>query len=276
MPVHIDTHVHVVSPDEESFPLDPSGLTGEWYRDDPCSVERLVDLMDEAGVDAAVLVQAVSAYGYDNRYCADAARRFPDRCTSVACVRTSAVDAADVARGLIEDEGMRGVRWMALHGESLGEPEALWGTIARLHAPALVTILGDRLEELAETIPSLPAVPVALDHCGFADFSRGVPPALTALAELPTLHLKISTNVLDLMARHGDPPEMVAELAARFGAERLMWGSDYSQTHDRPYRELVEQGRAASARLSEDQRAAFLGGTALSVWPELGRGRARR
>src|SRR5438046_1964589 len=102
--MQIDTHVHVISDDEARFPLDPTGVTGAWYRDDPCSVGRLLRLMEEAGVDAAVLVQAISAYRHDNRYCAYAARRHPERCTSVACIDVTSPDATDAARHVVTDE----------------------------------------------------------------------------------------------------------------------------------------------------------------------------
>ena len=81
--------------------------------------------------------------------------------------------------------------------------------------------------------------------------------------------LKVSTIVLDGLRSHGDVRDGLAELAACFGAERLMWGSDFSQTHDRPYAELAEQARFAASHLDDDARAAFLGGTALRHWPEL-------
>jgi predicted TIM-barrel fold metal-dependent hydrolase len=269
--VHIDSHVHVVSPDEDLYPLDPSDFTDAWYREDPCSVERLLELMDEARVDAAVLVQAVSAYRYDNRYCTDAARRFPARCTSVACVDVTAGDVIAVAQDVVEREHARGIRWFAIRDAGVREPRALWDAIAGLRVPVVVTILPDRLEELAATIPAIPTIPLALDHCGFVSFASGIPDALGDLAAFPNLHLKVSSNTLELMAEHGDPADGVAELAARFGVERLIWGSDYSQTHDRPYPALVESGRAAAAKLSVEQRDWFLGGTALKLWPELAR-----
>ena len=267
--MHVDTHVHVISPDQDRFPLNPNGMTEPWYQDDPCSVGRLLGLMDDAGVDAAVLVQPFTAYQYDNRYCAYAARRHPQRCTSVACVDVEAADAVDVARDVVEREGMRGLRWAAIRDGSVREPRALWDEFAALDVPVVVTILDHRLPELAEAIPSLPNIPLALDHCGFATYSKGIPDELCALAAFPNLHLKVSSMALDLMAEHGDPADGVADLATRFGPERLMWGSDYSQTHDRPYGELVEWGRAATAKLSDEQREWVLGGTALKLWPEL-------
>ena len=268
--MQVDTHVHVISDDDARFPLDPSGVTGAWYRDDPCSVERLLGLMDDSGVDAAVLVQAISAYKHDNRYCAESARRFSERCTSVACVDLAGADPVRAARQVVRDEGMRGIRWVAITEGGLQEPRAVWDEIVTLGVAVVVTILADRLAELAATIPTLPPIPLALDHCAFADFSHGVPDALGALAAFPNLFLKVSSNALDLMAEHGDPAEVVAELAARFDG-RLMWGSDYSQTHDRPYANLVDWGRSATTKLSNEHRAGYLGENALTMWPELRR-----
>jgi predicted TIM-barrel fold metal-dependent hydrolase len=266
----VDTHTHVVSDDEHAYPLHPSDLTAAWYRDEPCSVERLLSLMDESGVDRVVLVQGMSAYGTDNRYTHDSARRYPGRCTSVAFLDLRGDDPAGELRRLVTVEGMRGLCWVSLFdGQSLEEPESVWGTVVELGIPVVVTILADALPALAEVMPRLPAVPMALDHCGFADFTEGVPDELAALAAFPNLHLKVSSNVLESAEPHGDVRHLVAELAGRFGAQRLMWGSDYSQTHDRPYPELVALHRHAASGLSDAEREWYLGGTALGVWPEL-------
>jgi hypothetical protein len=74
----------------------------------------------------------------------------------------------------------------------------------------------------------------------------------------------------DVAARDGDPRDLVDTLAARFGPRRLMWGSDFSQTHDRSYAELVAFGRQAVSRRPEEDRRRVLGETALTLWPELG------
>lgn len=265
----IDTHTHVVAADEDRYPLDPSGMTEPWYRDDPCSIERLLGLMDEARVDAAVLVQGISAYGFDNRYVLDAAQAHSDRCTSVVYLDVGAPDATVTLQRDVTEYGARGLRWVAFGDTGITEPRAVWDEIARLGIPVVVTLLADRLAALDAAIPGLPDVPLALDHCGFADFSHGVPGDLRALAAHPRLHLKVSTIALDRMAEHGDVRDGFAELAAHFGTDRLMWGSDYSQTHDRPYPELAEYARHAASKVSADAQAAYLGGTALDLWPEL-------
>jgi L-fuconolactonase len=268
----VDTHVHVIAGDEDRYPLNPSGVTGAWYRDDPCSVERLVDLMGLAEVDAAVLVQGISAYRFDNRYTLDSAMQHPERCTSVVCVDLGGQDPAAEVSALL-DRGARGVRWVALHDGGLREPRAVWDVVAARRVPVVVTVLEPHLPRLLDVLPRLPDVPLALDHCGFADCARGLPETLTDLAAFPTVHLKVSTIALDAAAEHGDVREFLSDLTACFGATRLMWGSDYSQTHDRPYPELAEYARHASSTLTDEDRASFLGRTACTLWPELQRKR---
>jgi predicted TIM-barrel fold metal-dependent hydrolase len=264
----IDTHVHVVAPDESRYPLNPSGVTAPWYRDDPCSVERLLGLLDDHDVAAAVLVQAISAYRFDNRYALDAAAAHPDRTTAVACVDLAGPDPVSQARRAVA-AGAGGLRWVAIHDGGLLEPAGVWAAAEQMRLPVVVTILAEHLPALADALPRLPRVPLALDHCGFADFAHGVPDELAALAKAPNLALKVSTIALDHAAAHGDVRELLGDLVDRFGAGRLMWGSDYSQTHDRPYGDAVEYARHAASKLRDDERDSFLAGTARAYWPEL-------
>ena len=90
---------------------------------------------------------------------------------------------------------------------------------------------------------------------------------MLALARHVGLHLKVTSHVLE--AAGADAPALVERLAATFGADRLVWGSDYPQTHDRSYAKLVALGRAACEELTESDRARVLGGNALRLWPQL-------
>ena len=56
-----------------------------------------------------------------------------------------------------------------------------------------------------------------------------------------------------------------------FGADRLLWGSDFCQTHDRSYAELVALGAGAFAGLTAADRALCQGANALRLWPGLAR-----
>jgi predicted TIM-barrel fold metal-dependent hydrolase len=91
-----------------------------------------------------------------------------------------------------------------------------------------------------------------------------------ALARFRHVHLKVSTNVFAFAVSIGlTPATLVRELADVFGANRLMWCSDWPQVHDRPYKQLVQEGIEAGSLLSDSERDNYLGGTALSIWPVL-------
>ena len=67
----------------------------------------------------------------------------------------------------------------------------------------------------------------------------------------------------------GESEPLLGALVQRFGARRIMWGSNFPATYDRSYGELVDQGRASVAFLPEADQRWVLGETALSLWPEL-------
>jgi predicted TIM-barrel fold metal-dependent hydrolase len=273
-PGAIDTHVHVIAADEATYPLRPMSLSGAWYREAPCSAEGLLDRMDACGVAKAILVQALGAYSYDNRYAADSARRHPDRLVGVCCVDPLGSDPCGELTYWVRERGMRGVRLFALARDGPGwldDPRTfpLWERAAELDARIVVTILAHQIPALRSALQRFPETAVSLDHCGFPPLVRDPWPEaapLFALAEHPRLFLKVSTHVLDAARRGGDPRRFVAALADRFGPERLMWGSDFCQTHDRSYAELVAQGRDAFSGLSAGDQAWCLARTAAKLW----------
>jgi L-fuconolactonase len=266
----VDSHVHVIAPDAARYPLNPRPLSGQWYLEAPCSAERLLAEMDGAGVDRAVLVQAVGAYTFDNAYAADSARARPDRFVSAACIDPQGPDPKGELDRWIRERGMQAVRIFAVSRTTswLGDPETfpVWEHALSLGAHPIVTIMGPhQLPELVRFLEAFPDVPVSLDHCGFPDASK--PDSLFALARFPKLQLKVTTHVIDAGDEHdGEPQPFIARIAENFGAERMMWGSDFSQTHDRSYAELAALGRRAFDGLSAQDRAACLGGTAARVW----------
>src|SRR3974377_458389 len=93
MPV-IDIHPHIVSPDTRRDPLAPPGGTqSTWSSERPTTYETLTKAMDEAGIDKAAIVHSSTAYGYDNRYVADAVAAVPSRFTAVCSIDVMAPDA---------------------------------------------------------------------------------------------------------------------------------------------------------------------------------------
>src|SRR5215204_3466998 len=212
----IDTHVHVVSDDRDRYPLNPGFSTNPWYETHPCTGPQLRALMAGAGVDGAVLVQGIGAYSFDNSYTLAAAAEAPRTFTSVVCSDRTGDDAVATVESLVRDHGARGFRWVTFAEDPrIAEPRPLWDALARLGVPVVVTFMADRLPEFAELVPRLPAIPLAIDHCAFADFSRGVPDDLAELAAHPNVYLKASTHAIHAAAAGGDPADAIAELLAR-------------------------------------------------------------
>lgn len=272
----VDTHVHVVARDEARYPLRPSGVGSQWFREHPVTVEDFLATAAAAGVDRAVLVQAHGAYGADNAYVLDALRVAPERFVGVVIVDPVPPGAPSRLRELAAAPGCHGVRLFGIGPEPPvwfdGDTGvALWDAAVDLGLRIVVTLLAPDLPRLVSLLDRHPGVPVVLDHCGFPDVAGGPPfvraAPLFALARHPGLHLKITSHVLE--GAGPDAGELVERLASGFGAERLVWGSDYPQTHDRPYRELVALGREACAGLPADDQARVLGGNALRLWPSL-------
>jgi predicted TIM-barrel fold metal-dependent hydrolase len=275
----VDTHVHVVSRDRDRYPLAPGVGVHAWYDEQPADVDALLAAMDSAGVQATIMVQGHGAYSYDNSYCADARHAAPQRLASVSIIDMNRPDRMELLTYWTQ-RGMGGTRlfhipiperpWL---DDELTMP--FWHRIDELGVRANICIVRRDLPRLARLLEWAPAVPISLDHCGLIEIpgfdpSRSHLDEVCALSRFDNLHLKVSTNVFTFATQIGlTPAALVRELADAFGANRLMWCSDWPQVHDRPYPQLVREGLDAGAQLSDDERAAYMGGTALSIWPEL-------
>lgn len=271
--VIIDTHTHVVSTDEQRFPLvcvatepdDPSA----WPLHARISAVELAAEMEACGVGRACLVQGFAAYRFDNRYTVEAAEARPDRFVSVCALDSQDPQSPVQLEALSAHPRLRGVRLVTgfmeedegLEGEGA---QRIWDAADRLGLVVVAFAFAPQLEALTRAARLHAARPVVLDHCGFLDLTREFE-RLEPLAALENVHLKVSSRVLV----QDDPARLVRRLADRFGAARLMWGSDFPASHERSYRDWVELARAGAERLSDDEADRFLGATALELWPEL-------
>ena len=125
------------------------------------------------------------------------------------------------------------------------------------------------LPRLRTMIERFPGVTVALDHLGNAirGDSTTVPQTLLDLAGLPNAYLKWSCVNLDAAAQAGVEFRVLFEpLLERFGAERLLWGSNFPATHHSPYAALVQQALDATAFVSASERDLLFGGAALKLY----------
>jgi L-fuconolactonase len=262
--------VHVVSRDLERYPLRPHRPGPDWFTEHACPTDEFVDLMAANGVERAVLVQALGAYSDDNRYCVDSANADPHRFTAVVYADSSDALARWAA------EGATGVRVVAGTGDGMPglDTPAVSDLIAaavELDVRVLLTTFSGSLAQLPALLGRFGDLRIAIDHCAFPDLAGGPPypkaRALFEMAAVPNVNIKVSTNALDQATKAGgDPRDFVGALAEAYGPERLQWGSDWSQTHDRPYAELVAYAKRAFSVIPEDARQWVEFRTARQFW----------
>jgi L-fuconolactonase len=265
-----DTHVHVVSDDVLSFPRRAGGPGRDWWTGRAVDSNALVGDLDGAGVARAVVVQAVGAYGSDNRYARWVVDAHPDRFVLVPAVDLESADPAAQLVMLMEEGSVAGVRLFGIGVDgswlSDGRGRAVWELAAISDLTVVPTLLPDDLPALRALAGQVPDAQVALDHCGFPDLRSGPPyqdaAELFALAHCPSIHLKMTSLVLRDASLHGGATPLAERLLTSFGPDRLCWGSDHPQTLELKYLEMLALAWDALGTSDADARASVFDGTA--------------
>jgi predicted TIM-barrel fold metal-dependent hydrolase len=266
----IDTHVHLASADLERYPhaAERPFETAAYVN----RAEHLLARMDEAGVAGATIVQAFGLYGFDNSLHADAAAQYPERFVGVCGLSPALPDAPARLRELVQARGMRGLRVVLRGGPLEASPDdarfrALMTEAEHLGIPVCLLTLAQYLPAIGDLARRQPGLRIAIDHLGIPN--RGPVRAedrLLALAEMPNVFLKFSSM---LFLGGPDYLDLLHRLIARFGADRLLWGSNYPPTDEGGYVNTVEIARRALADLPASDQHALFTGTALRLWPQL-------
>jgi predicted TIM-barrel fold metal-dependent hydrolase len=270
----IDAHLHVVSSDTDRFPQQPSGFGRDWWTGRAVDVEQIGRDLDATGVDRGVIVQAVGPYRNDNTYARAAVAEEPDRFALVAAIDAGGKDPGTELAAVVHAGPVAAVRVFAAAGDATWLDDergrAIWEVAASTGTPIVAALFPDHLAALAALVATQPELIVALDHLAFPDLTGGAPypkaSPLLALAEVPAVHLKVTTISLTTAQAAGGTRALVEHLVERFGADRIAWGSDHPQSYELPYPEMVALANEACAGLDDDARAAVLGGTAARLW----------
>jgi L-fuconolactonase len=249
-----------------------------WYE----PVETLLFQMDRTGVGAAVLTQVLGQF--DNSYQQGCLRRFPGRFASVVAVDAAEPDAVARLHRLV-DEGASGLRLRA-DARSPGEdPLALWraaeasGVVVSCAGPAALFV-SPAFGELMRATPRLVVVLEHLGGLGRPDVGdmAAVRLKVLGLASHPNLRLKLP-GLGQLAARKArlpqqgspldsDPRDLVRDMIAGYGAERVMWGSDFPPVAAREgYASALSWVRDdALADLTKSERDLVFGGVAAGAF----------
>lgn len=262
--------------------------------------ELLVAEMDNADIDVA-LIQSDPMLVRGSEYLGECVRRFPSRLRALMPVdewrvvaETDAV-VAEVVRGITE-LGLSGVKYIApnsyLGSEASwdGPPyDRLWSAVADLGVPVFMQmgasqvrptpptiereVYAAEVERLRHWLQRYPSIPLIVTHglpwrtC-WDGLSFTIPDCLLSLFDAPNAHLEIvvPARVGDFLEYPYTPAaSMVAALATRLGADRLLWGSDAPfQSRSCTYvqgRRWIEQSGAPS----QDDLRMLMGGTAARI-----------
>ncbi len=294
-----DTHAHVLSADLERYPYSTlRGGAKPPVNPVVFQVEDLVRELDAHGVAHACIVQRATLYGYDNRYALDSAAKFAQRFVPIVVLDAEDPLSPAALRALAQQQRLGGLRIVApqltekdtawLDSE---ESLRLWRAAADLALPVTVILYRRNNEAGRAALLGIARrfrdLPILIDHVGVPHASTpetryaasqgieyvippppdfGIHESVAQFGDLPHVHFKVTDINFDrLEERQFDSADFVRALADRFGAERLLWGSDVGQS-PAPYAEKVERLHAAAAKLSAHERAEFLGGTAQRLY----------
>ncbi|NKQ53170.1 amidohydrolase [Amycolatopsis sp. K13G38] len=278
----IDTHCHIISDDLARYPRAPiGGKQSGWATTRPVTAEGMAGRMDEAGIAQAVLVQATTAYGYDNSYVLDSRARRPDRFVAVGTVDPLRPDAADNLAAVTGADGLAGVRLFTsgstvpTQGEWFAAPETdpFWRRASDLGVPVCLQMrLGPATAQLHDLLRRHPSVYVLLDHMGYPDIAASPTAAGKEVAELavhPGLHLKLTHRNLERLHDAGkDAAGFLDPVLESFGANRIAWGSNLPAA-EQSLPELVALAQKVLDKVPEPDRREIFTGTARRLYPGL-------
>ncbi len=214
----IDTHAHVFL---RGLPAIP---TARYVPDYDAPLAAYLAFLDGIGAEKGVLVQP-SFLGSDNSFLLAALAAAKGRLAGVAVVEEAITPEAAEA---LAAAGIRGLRYN-LVGRS---PEVLASADARAML-AMAAPLGWHVElhadapDLGAALPFLRGFDgvIVIDH-----FGRPGPDdagLVTGWAADPRIHMKLSAPY---RVRHPDIRGLAGRIVEAYGAERLMWGSDWPST----------------------------------------------
>ncbi len=270
MPV-IDAHVHCFAgADDARFPYAADAP----YRPGPASPERLLELMNAAGVDGAVIVHP-EPYGDDHRYlehCLDVGRgKLKGVCHFFA-------ERPDAVARMTELAGRRPGQIVALRIHAyaperlppLGQPKlrSLWKAAADMGLAVQLHFEPRYAPPFEPLIREFAATTVVVDHLGRP--FQGTPEehaAVVRWSERPNVVMKLSAMPPREEYPHRDVTPIVRRLAAAFGPDRLLYGGGFkADATPESYRAARDRIATLLPDFTADELAKVDGGNAARLF----------
>ena len=235
---------------------------------EPFTIEKLVALMDEAGVDRVVVVPP-SWPGDRNDYGLEAARRHPERFRVMGRIPLEKPESAALLPKWKQQPGMVGVRVTFLGPlaawASDGTADWFWPAAEKAGLPVMFLAPGNgaAFARIAERHPALTLI---IDHMNLtADIKKnnqtdGAIDQTVALAKYPNVSCKLSASPGHSSEAYpfGDMTPVLKRVFDAFGPQRCYWGTDMTNSFAKAtYRQRVTHFTETLDFLSEDDKCEY-------------------
>src|SRR6202163_1473339 len=196
----VDSQVHLWKAESEDWKWVP-GMKPQLP--EPFTIERLVPMMDEAGVDRVVIVPP-SWPGDRNDYALEAARRYPTRFRIMGKIPLQDPKSAALLPKWREQPGMVGLRVVFNTPQTLpwitdGTVDWFWPAAEKYELPVMC-FAPSRMSAFGRIAERHPRLPLILDHMGTAAAmarDNTIAEAIgetVALAKYPNVSVKLSAS----------------------------------------------------------------------------------
>jgi len=236
----VDAQVHLWKANTPDWPWDPGARP---QLPEPFTIERVLPLMDEAGVDRVVIVPP--GLNDRNDYALEAARRYPNRFAIMGRVPLHDPKSAALLPTWKQQPGMLGVRVTFNTPQTLawlsdGTADWFWPAAEKSGLAVMFLAVGavPGFARIAERHPQLTLI---IDHMGLNSSSRpnrvteNIPAAIDqaiTLAKYPNVSIKWSGAVGNSLEPYPfrDMTVYVQRLFDAYGPQRCHWGTDITNS----------------------------------------------
>jgi len=263
----VDAQVHLWKAESPDWPWVPGRKP---QLPEPFGIEKLLGLMDEAGVDRVVIVPP-SWPGDRNDYGLEAARRHPDRFAVMGRIALTNPDSAKLLPAWKQQPGMLGVRLTFMREQAAlldsGAADWFWPAAEKAGLPVMF-LAPDNIPKFAPIAERHPGLQLIIDHMSLIQeitIERRIPRAIdavVALAKYPNVSVKLSSaptySLEDYPWR--DMTDAIKRCFDAYGPQRCYWGTDLTNAFAKStYRQRITHFTEELPFLSEQDKDWVMG-----------------
>jgi predicted TIM-barrel fold metal-dependent hydrolase len=265
----VDSQVHMWLPQAPDRPW-PADGPARAHLPYPFTYDKLLPMMDEAGVDRVVIVPP-SWEGERNDYALEAARKYPNRFAMMGRILLNNPQNAALLPKWREQPGMRGIR-LTFNGAQTswltdGTADWFWPAAAKNAIPVMTPTVG-RAADFLRVVERNPELVFIIDHMGISEEVAKAGKLGEAVGETVAFarHPNVSVKMSSIPPKSSEPypfRDMTVHLKRvfdAFGPRRVFWGTDLTGSFGKfTYRERITHFTETLDFLTEDDKDWIMG-----------------